>query len=141
MKQSVTILLLVSHMLKKNMKNLILSIAILGVPFLTQAQCNCQEEFSKIKKHLESNYAGFRDKVTKSNRQQYNQFTAQREQVVAQAKNKSQCYFIINQWMSYFNDNHLQSAVNMEAMEKIDPKQLQTDYPIEKIAVNKKVLK
>jgi hypothetical protein len=123
------------------MRTLFISITFSSITFLTQAQCNCQEEFSKIKNHLESNYAGFRDKVTKSNREQYNQFTAQKEQVVAQAKNKSQCYFVINQWMSYFNDNHLQSALNMEAMEKIDPKQLQTDYPIEKIAVNKKVLK
>jgi hypothetical protein len=123
------------------MRTLFISITFSSITFLTQAQCNCQEEFSKIKKHLESNYAGFGDKVTKSNIEQYNQFTAQKEQVVAQAKNKSQCYFVINQWMSYFNDNHLQSAVNMEAMEKIDPKHLQTDYPIEKIAVNKKVLK
>ena len=123
------------------MKTLLISIALLGLPILTQAQCNCKAEFSKIKNHLESNYAGFKDKVTTNNIKQYKEFTAQKEQVAVQAKNKSQCYFVINQWMSYFNDNHVQSAVNMEAMEKIEPKQLQTDYPIEKIAVNKKVLK
>ena len=123
------------------MKTLLISIASLGLTILTQAQCNCKAEFSKIKNHLESNYAGFKDKVTTNNLKQYKEFTAQKEQVAVQAKNKSQCYFVINQWMSFFNDNHLQSDVNMEAMEKIDPKQLQTDYPIEKIAVNKKVLK
>jgi hypothetical protein len=123
------------------MKTLVTSIAFLGLPILMQAQCNCQEEFSKIKNHLESNYPGFKDKVTTSNLQNYQGFTAQKEQVAAQAKNKSQCYFIINQWMSYFNDNHLQSAINMEAIEKIDPLKLQSDFPIEKINVSDKLLK
>lgn len=123
------------------MKTLVTSIAFLGLPILMQAQCNCQEEFSKIKNHLESNYPGFKDKVTTSNLQNYQGFTDQKEQVAAQAKNKSQCYFIINQWMSYFNDNHLQSAINMEAIEKIDPLKLQSDFPIEKIDVSDKLLK
>ena len=123
------------------MKTLVTSIAFLGLPILMQAQCNCQEEFSKIKNHLESNYPGFKDKVTTSNLQNYQGFTAQKEQVAAQSKNKSQCYFIINQWMSYFNDNHLQSAINMEAIEKIDPLKLQSDFPIEKIDVSDKLLK
>jgi hypothetical protein len=123
------------------MKTLVLSIAFLGLPILMQAQCNCKEEFSKIKNHLESNYPGFKDKVTTSNIQKYKEYTAEKEQVAAQAKNKSQCYFIINQWMSYFNDKHLQTAINMEAIEKIDPLKLQTDFPIEKIALSDIVLK
>ncbi len=45
------------------MRTLFISITFSSITFLTQAQCNCQEEFSKIKNHLESNYAGFRDKV------------------------------------------------------------------------------
>ena len=123
------------------MKSLFFSIAFLGLPFLTQAQCKCQEEFSKIKNHLESNYAGFKDKVTPKNSKKYKEFTAQKEQVAAQAKNKSQCYFVINQWMSYFNDNHLYTVLNAEAIEKIDPKKLQTDFPIEKLAVSEAQIK
>ncbi|MFN6378977.1 MAG: hypothetical protein ACK4WD_06865, partial [Flavobacteriales bacterium] len=65
------------------MKTLVLSIAFLGLPILMQAQCNCKEEFSKIKNHLESNYPGFKDKVTTSNLQNYQGFTAQKEQVAA----------------------------------------------------------
>lgn len=118
------------------MKSLFITIAFLGLPFLTQAQCKCKEEFSKIKNHLESNYAGFKDKVTPKNSKKYKEFTAQKEQVAAQAKNKSQCYFVINQWMSYFNDNHLYTGLNAEAIEKIDLKKLQTDFPIEKLSVS-----
>jgi hypothetical protein len=103
------------------MKTLVTSIAFLGLPILMQAQCNCQEEFSKIKNQLESNYPGFKDKVTTRNLQNYQGFTAQKEQVAAQAKNKSQCYFIINQWMSYFNDNHLYTGLNTDAIDKIQP--------------------
>jgi hypothetical protein len=123
------------------MKSLFITIAFLGLPFLTQAQCKCQEEFSKIKNHLESNYAGFKDKVTPKNSKKYKEFTAQKEQVAARAKNKSQCYFVINQWMSYFNDNHLYTVLNAEAIEKIDPKKLQTDFPIEKLAVSEAQIK
>jgi hypothetical protein len=123
------------------MKNTILSIASLGLPFLMQAQCNCQEEFSKIKTHLESNYAGFKDKVTPKNIKKYKDFTADKEQVVTKAKNKSQCYFIINQWMSYFNDNHLYTGLNAEAIEKIQPQKLQTDFPIEKLTVSEALIK
>ena len=123
------------------MKSLFITIAFLGLPFLMQAQCNCQEEFSKIKNYLESNYAGFKDKVTANNIKQYKDFTAQKEQIAAQAKNKSQCYFIINQWMSYFNDNHLYSVLNEESIEKIAPKKLQTDFPIEKFSVSETLIK
>jgi hypothetical protein len=123
------------------MKNTILSIAFLGLPFLMQAQCNCQEEFSKIKSHLESNYAGFKDIVTPKNIKKYKDFTADKEQVVTKAKNKSQCYFIINQWMSYFNDNHLYTGLNAEAIEKIQPQKLQTDFPIEKLTVSEALIK
>jgi hypothetical protein len=123
------------------MKFLIFTIAFLGLPFLMQAQCNCQEEFSKIKNHLESNYAGFKDKVTPKNIKKYKDFTADKEQVVTKAKNKSQCYFIINQWMSYFNDNHLYTVLNTEAIEKIQPQKLQTDFPIEKLTVSEALIK
>jgi hypothetical protein len=124
-----------------NMKSLFITIAFLGIPFLMQAQCNCQEEFSKIKKHLESNYAGFKDKVKTSNINKYKDFTADKEHVAAQAKNKMQCYFVINQWMSYFNDNHLYTGLKTEAIEKIQPQKLQTDFPIEKLAVSEALIK
>jgi len=123
------------------MKNLFLSIGLLGLPFLTQAQCNCKEEFLKIKNHLESNYAGYKDKVTPKNIKQYEDFTAQKEQLAARAQNKAQCYFIINQWMSYFNDDHVYSGLNEEAIGKIDPKKLQSDFPVEKFAVSDALIK
>ena len=106
-----------------------------------EAQCNCKEEFSTIKNHIELNYAGFKDKVTVSNIQQYKEFTSHKEQISAQANNKHQCYYVINQWMSYFNDNHLYTGLNAEELEKIQPKKLQTDFPIEKLVVSEALKK
>ena len=114
------------------MKNIIFTIVFLGLPFLMPARCNCQEEFSKIKNHLESNYAGFKDKVTQKNIKKYKDFTADKEQLATQAKNKSQCYF---------NDNHLYTGLNAEVIEKIQPQKLQTDFPIEKITVSEALIK
>lgn len=123
------------------MKYFVIAASIIFLPFIIQAQCNCQEEFSKIKSHLESNYAGFKDKVSTKNIKKYKDFTAEKERIAAQAKNKSQCYFVINQWMSFFNDNHLYTGVNSKSIDKINPKKLQTDFPIEKIILNTNVLK
>lgn len=123
------------------MKLLFIIIALLGLPSLIQAQCSCQEEFSKIKSHIELNYAGFKDKVKSNNIQKYKDFTAEKEKIATQAKNKSQCYFVINQWMSFFNDNHLYTGLNTEVIEKIQPQKLQTDFPIEKLAVSKTLIK
>ena len=123
------------------MKLLFIIIALLGLPSLIQAQCSCQEEFSKIKSHIELNYAGFKDKVKSNNIQKYKDFTAEKEKIATQAKNKSQCYFVINQWMSFFNDNHLYTGLNTEVIEKIQPQKLQTDFPIEKLVVSKTLIK
>ena len=123
------------------MKYLLITASILCFPLLIQAQCSCVEEFSKIKGHIELNYAGFKDKVKSNNIQKYKDFTADKERIAAQAKNKFQCYFVINQWMSFFNDNHLYTGVNSKSIDKINPKKLQTDFPIEKIILNTNVLK
>jgi hypothetical protein len=123
------------------MKYSVIAASIFCLPFQIQAQCSCQEEFSKIKSHIELNYAGFKDKVKSNNIQKYKDFTAEKEKIAAQAKNKSQCYFVINQWMSFFNDNHLYTGLNPKSINKINPKKLQTDFPIEKVVLNTNVLK
>jgi hypothetical protein len=43
--------------------------------------------------------------------------------------------------MSYFNDNHLYTGLKTEAIEKIQPQKLQTDFPIEKLAVSEALIK
>jgi hypothetical protein len=43
--------------------------------------------------------------------------------------------------MSYFNDNHLYTGLNAEAIEKIQPQKLQTDFPIEKLTVSEALIK
>jgi hypothetical protein len=123
------------------MRYIFLLVAYIGTAIQTQAKCDCKQEFTKIKNHVEQNYAGFKDKVSVSNISKYKEFTAQKEQVASLAENRSQCYFIINQWMSYFNDHHLYSSLNAESMEKIEPKKLQTDFPIEKLAVSESQMK
>jgi hypothetical protein len=123
------------------MKYLFLLIAYICTAIQTQAQCDCKQEFIKIKNHVEQNYAGFKDKVSVNNISKYKEFTAQKEKVASLAENKSQCYFIISQWISYFNDHHLYSSLNAESIEKIDPKKLQTDFPIEKLAISDALIK
>jgi hypothetical protein len=123
------------------MKYFFLVIAYICTAIQTQAQCDCKQEFIKIKNHVEQNYAGFKDKVSVGNISKYKEFTAQKEKVASLAENKSQCYFIISQWLSYFNDHHLYSSLNAESIEKIDPEKLQADFPIENLAVSDALIK
>jgi hypothetical protein len=123
------------------MKYFFLVIAYICTAIQTQAQCDCKQEFIKIKNHVEQNYAGFKDKVSVGNISKYIEFTAQKEKVASLAENKSQCYFIISQWLSYFNDHHLYSSLNAESIEKIDPEKLQADFPIENLAVSDALIK
>lgn len=123
------------------MKYIFLLIAFLGITIQAQAQCNCKQEFAKIKNHIEQNYAGFKDKVTNETLQEYKQFTEEKEKLVAQAQNKSECYFITNQWLSFFNDGHLYTGVNIESFKKSDKKKLQMDFPTETIEISSSKLK
>lgn len=123
------------------MKYLFLLIAYIGTAIQTQAQCDCKQEFTKIKNHVEQNYAGFKDKVTSDKVENYKNFTSEIEQLIVQAQNKSQCYFAINQWLSFFNDGHLYTGANIESIKKIDKKILQKDFPTEVIAISGKKIK
>ena len=53
------------------MKYLFLLIAYICTAIQTQAQCDCKQEFIKIKNHVEQNYAGFKDKVSVNNISKY----------------------------------------------------------------------
>lgn len=118
------------------MKLLLAILALSGLPAILQAKCTCKQEFSKVRTHIEKNYSGFTDKVTPTNISRYRSFTAQKEQLAGQARNKTQCFFLINQWLNYFDDKHLYTSSNTEVIQKRDKKQMESDFPNDTFAIS-----
>lgn len=60
-----------------------------------------------MKQKVEANYAGFQDKVTDSNKIQYQKLTNVIEKKVKQNKDFKQCTKLMREWLAFFNDRHL----------------------------------
>jgi hypothetical protein len=73
--------------------------------------CNCYENFEFIKNKIESNYAGFQDKVNQETKGEYDELLARIENVVKRADNTLWCYNEINEYLSFFKDRHIQLNV------------------------------
>ncbi len=69
--------------------------------------CDCEKEFDFLVKKLESDYAGFQDKVTEENVSDYIKFTAELRTKAQNIQTFKICTMVLEEWLSYFNDKHL----------------------------------
>jgi hypothetical protein len=68
--------------------------------------CNCLQNFEYAKNLMETSYPGFNDKAqTKS---QYDQLLRLSSEKAGATKNFYTCFKIINRYLSFFQDNHIQ---------------------------------
>lgn len=82
---------------------------------LAKKTCTCEEQFLYIKQEIETNYAGYKGKVTAANRAAYNQLLAQTQANVKTAARWSNCMLALYNWIDFFNDGHLQLYIaNMQ---------------------------
>lgn len=70
--------------------------------------CDCAEKFRLIKREMETNYSGFKDKVKSKGRDKYEQSTKKYAALAAKEKNSAYCLVYIKEWLEYFNDGHVQ---------------------------------
>jgi hypothetical protein len=72
----------------------------------TPSSCGCAQNFAEMKRLTETNYAGFRDKVTAATQPRYDSLTvALRAQ--ADTAHAASCWKILQQWTRSFHDGHL----------------------------------
>lgn len=62
-------------------------------------------------KHVKENYVGFKDKVDKSNRKQFEIFTDSLKKI-AYKTNESECISLCKEWLGFFKDKHMTIAFN-----------------------------
>ena len=93
------------------MKKLYLLLLLLPAFARAQAPCGCAQNFAETRRLLETNYVGFRDKVTAATRPQLDSLTAAlRPQ--ADAAGPGSCWKVLQQYMRFFHDGHVQLADN-----------------------------
>ncbi len=97
----------------------ITSLLVLSISVQSYAQdCNCNEEFIQIKNKIEKSYAGFRDKVTRKTKVEYDQhskLTLDQSKLITKP---AYCLDLINNWLTFFKDGHIQIGRNRIAKEK-----------------------
>ena len=74
--------------------------------------CSCEDEFMFVKNYIKNNYAGFADKVNDDTLPEYSELT---EQLIVKSKyiiKESYCWVLINEWLDYFKDGHIQVRSN-----------------------------
>ncbi len=81
---------------------------IVVIPFITHAQCTCTEQFAFVKKQIESNYAGFHDKVAQYGKKNYEAVTKKQAAIVKGPVSAGQCFVAIREWLDFFKDGHVQ---------------------------------
>ena len=86
----------------------IISIILLFQAIVSFGQnCDCGKEFDYLVNKIESDYAGFQDKVTEENITEYNKFTNESRKKAQEIRTFRICSMVLDDWLDYFNDKHL----------------------------------
>ncbi len=82
--------------------------ALLAIGFDVTAQdCDCYSEYLHMKRKVEANYAGFRDKVNAANTLKYKNFSKSTEIRIKKVTAFKSCTNLLRQWLLFFKDGHL----------------------------------
>ena len=101
-------------MLYQPMKFALTSVLVLFfISFNAFAQtCNCSQEFNYVKDKIEKNYAGFKDKVNSKTEAVYRKRTQLAFEQSTSIKTPAHCIYLINDWLTFFKDGHIQVGRN-----------------------------
>lgn len=96
-----------------------LSLLILFLPFIASAQqCDCLLNFDYMVSHVETDYAGYKDKIKPADKKALDSFTASLRKKSIGSNDVDSCYVILRTWTNYFKDNHLRVQLDWRYREK-----------------------
>lgn len=70
--------------------------------------CKCEDEFLFLKDFIQTNYAGFQDKVNTETLEAYQEFTNEIIHNIREHDDLGSCIFWIGEWLAWFKDRHIQ---------------------------------
>ena len=92
----------------KNICNQLFLIILIGLPAIACCQqCSCEKKFAFIKRQIETNYAGFSDKVNPSTQKDYDKITREYSIKAKHIKNDALCIYTLQNWVNFFKDGHI----------------------------------
>lgn len=100
---------------------ILLSLVLISFNSLGQT-CNCSQEFNHVKDKIEKNYAGFKDKVNAKIEATYHKRTQVALEQSQTITTSAQCVYLINEWLTFFKDGHIQIGRNRISKEKEEAK-------------------
>ena len=114
-------------MLRKLLCGLLLSLPLSATRAQTAppAACDCSQNFREMRRLIETNYAGYRDKVRPATRPRLDSLT-QVVQTRADTAHAANCGVILYQWLTFFQDGHLQ--IKNDQLVQLDPATIRARY-------------
>ena len=98
---------------QKTMRKLFLLVLSLNVFLIYGQNCDCLKEFDYLVKKIESDYAGFKDKVNSQSIEDYKKHTERYRVQAQKIRSFRKCTMILDDWLRFFNDKHLSIQVEL----------------------------
>lgn len=73
----------------------------------SQNECNCTKNFEVTYQKVKDNYAGWSDKVTPLNKEEFDKLTAEIQNKIKTITDEKECYFALQKWFDFFKDKHV----------------------------------
>jgi len=102
--------------------------------------CNCNQEFKYVKDKIENNYAGFKDKVNSKTEATYHKRTQVALEQSQSITTPAHCIYLINEWLTFFKDGHIQIGRNRISKEREGAKLQERIQSIECLSLSKEEL-
>lgn len=102
--------------------------------------CNCSQEFNYVKDKIEKNYAGFNDKVNSKTEATYHKRTQVALEQSKLITTPAYCVYLINEWLTFFKDGHLQIGRNRISKEREEIKLQERIQAIERLSLSNEEL-
>lgn len=120
------------------MKFILTSVLLLSfISFNSFGQsCNCSQEFNYVKDKIEKNYAGFKDKVNSKTEATYQKRTQVALEQSRSIRTAADCIYLINDWLTFFKDGHIQVGRNRISKEIEKAKLKERIQAIERISLS-----
>jgi hypothetical protein len=92
--------------------------------------CDCAAAFNYMVLKVETNYSGFKDKVTSTNRSLYTAFTDSTRQLAGNPAYQRQdsCYWLLSRWIGYMKDGHINISFNTSGSASINPDSIRKQF-------------
>ena len=115
-------------MLRKLLCGLLLSLPLTAAraQIVPPSSCDCPQNFREMQRLIETNYAGYRDKVTPATQPRLDSLTRV-VQARADTAHAANCGVILYQWLTFFKDGHL-GIQNNQPLAQVNPATIRARY-------------